>query len=58
VLGLLNGVWALASVIGPVAGGALADLAGRSAVYVLLAALSGVCALWLLPQRRLAIAAG
>ena len=51
VLGLLNGVWALANVIGPIAGGALADLAGRSAVYVLLAASSAAAAVWLLPKR-------
>ncbi len=38
VLGMLNGVWALANVIGPLAGGALAQLAGRSAVYLVLMA--------------------
>jgi predicted MFS family arabinose efflux permease len=58
VLGLLNGVWALANVVGPIAGGALADLAGRSSVYVLLAVLSAAAALWLLPQRRVTVAAG
>jgi predicted MFS family arabinose efflux permease len=53
VLGLLNGVWALANVIGPVAGGALADVAGRSSVYLVLVAGSALAAVWLLPRRRL-----
>ena len=58
VLGLLNGVWALSNVIGPIAGGALADLAGRSAVYLLLAALSAAAALWLLPRRGVVAVTG
>jgi predicted MFS family arabinose efflux permease len=56
VLGLLNGVWALSNVLGPVAGGALADVAGRSSVYVLLAVASAFTAAWAWPQRRLIIA--
>ena len=51
VLGLLNGVWAAANVIGPIAGGALAQLAGRSAVYLLLVAGCALAAAWLLPRR-------
>jgi MFS transporter, DHA1 family, tetracycline resistance protein len=51
VLGLLNGVWAAATVIGPIAGGALADAAGRSAVYLMLVAGSLLAAIWLLPRR-------
>jgi predicted MFS family arabinose efflux permease len=58
VLGLLNGVWAAANVIGPIAGGALADAAGRSAVYLMLVGASLVAALWLLPRRRAAAATG
>jgi predicted MFS family arabinose efflux permease len=52
VLGMLNGVWAAANVIGPIAGGALAQLAGRSAVYVVLMVLSVVAAFWLVPRRH------
>ena len=52
VLGMLNGVWAAANVIGPIAGGALAQLAGRSAVYLVLMAISAVAAFWLVPRRR------
>jgi predicted MFS family arabinose efflux permease len=51
VLGMLNGVWALANVIGPLAGGALAQLAGRSSVYLVLMVLSVVAAIWLVPRR-------
>ncbi len=58
VLGLLNGVWAASTVIGPIAGGALADAAGRSAVYLLLVAASLVAAAWLVPRRRAAAATG
>jgi predicted MFS family arabinose efflux permease len=54
VLGLLNGVWAAANVIGPIAGGALADVAGRSAVYLLLVAGCTLAAIWLLPRRSAA----
>jgi predicted MFS family arabinose efflux permease len=56
VLGLLNGVWAAANVIGPIAGGALADVAGRSAVYLLLVAGCALAAVWLYPRRRLVAA--
>jgi predicted MFS family arabinose efflux permease len=52
VLGMLNGVWALANVIGPIAGGALAELAGRSSVYLVLVAACAVAAVWLVPRRR------
>jgi predicted MFS family arabinose efflux permease len=52
VLGMLNGVWAAANVIGPIAGGALAQLAGRSSVYVVLTVASVVAALWLVPRGR------
>jgi len=45
-------------VIGPIAGGALADAAGRSAVYLLLVGASLVAAAWLLPRRRAAAATG
>jgi MFS family permease len=54
VLGMLNGVWAIANVVGPIAGGALAQLAGRSAVYLLLTALSVLAALWVVPRRPVA----
>lgn len=40
VFGVMNGAWALGNVIGPAAGGALAQAAGDSLPYVLLA---GVC---------------
>jgi predicted MFS family arabinose efflux permease len=56
VLGMLNGVWAASNVIGPIAGGALAQLAGRSSVYVVLTVASVVAALWLVPRRRAAAA--
>ena len=56
VLGMLNGVWALANVIGPIAGGALAELAGRSSVYLVLVAACAVAAAWLVPRRRTAAA--
>jgi predicted MFS family arabinose efflux permease len=49
---MLNGVWAAANVIGPIAGGALAQLAGRSSVYVVLTVASVIAALWLVPRRR------
>ena len=52
VLGMLNGVWAAANVVGPIAGGALAQLAGRSSVYLVLMAISAVAAFWLVPRRR------
>jgi predicted MFS family arabinose efflux permease len=52
VLGMLNGVWAASNVIGPIAGGALAQLAGRSSVYVVLTVASVVAALWLVPRGR------
>lgn len=52
VLGLLNGVWAIANVVGPIAGGALAELAGRSMVYLVLVVLCALSALWLLPRGR------
>ena len=52
VLGMLNGVWAAANVIGPIAGGALAQIAGRSAVYLVLMAISVAAAFWLVPRRR------
>jgi MFS family permease len=52
VLGMLNGVWAIANVVGPIAGGALAQVAGRSAVYLVLTGLSVLAALWLVPRRR------
>jgi MFS family permease len=58
VLGMLNGVWAAANVVGPIAGGAIAQLAGRSAVYLVLTALSVVAALWLVPRRRPVAATG
>jgi predicted MFS family arabinose efflux permease len=58
VLGLLNAVWAASTVIGPIAGGALADAAGRSAVYLSLVGASLVAAAWLLPRRRAATATG
>jgi predicted MFS family arabinose efflux permease len=58
VLGMLNGVWALANVIGPIAGGALAQLAGRSSVYLVLVAACAAAALWLVPWRRAAPATG
>ena len=58
VLGLLNGVWAAANVIGPIAGGALAEVAGRSAVYLLLVGASLVAAACLLPRRRAAPVTG
>jgi MFS family permease len=58
VLGMLNGVWAIANVVGPIAGGALAQLAGRSAVYLLLTGLSVLAALWLVPRRRPLAAVG
>jgi predicted MFS family arabinose efflux permease len=58
VLGLLNAVWAASTVIGPIAGGALADAAGRSAVYLLLVGASLVAAACLLPRRRAATATG
>lgn len=56
VLGMLNGVWAAANVIGPIAGGALAQIAGRSAVYLVLMVISIVAAFWLVPRRRTAAA--
>jgi MFS family permease len=56
VLGMLNGVWAAANVIGPIAGGALAQIAGRSAVYLVLMVISIVAAFWLVPRRRAATA--
>jgi MFS transporter, DHA1 family, multidrug resistance protein len=52
VLGMLNGVWAASNVIGPIAGGALAQLAGRSSVYVVLTVASVIAALWLVPRGR------
>jgi MFS family permease len=55
---MLNGVWAASNVIGPLAGGALAQLAGRSAVYIVLMVLSVVAALWLVPRRPRITAAG
>jgi MFS family permease len=58
VLGMLNGVWAAANVIGPLAGGALAQLAGRSTVYLVLTAFSVVAAIWLVPRRPGMPAAG
>jgi predicted MFS family arabinose efflux permease len=58
VLGMLNGVWAAANVIGPLAGGALAQLAGRSSVYLVLTALSVVAAIWLVPRRPTVSTAG
>ncbi|MEO9175154.1 MAG: MFS transporter [Gaiellales bacterium] len=58
VLGLLNGVWAAANVIGPIAGGALADVAGRSAVYLLLVAGCALAAVWLYPRRSVVAATG
>jgi predicted MFS family arabinose efflux permease len=58
VLGMLNGVWALANVIGPIAGGALAQVAGRSSVYLLLVAVCAAAALWLVPWQRAAAATG
>jgi predicted MFS family arabinose efflux permease len=58
VLGMLNGVWAAANVIGPLAGGALAQLAGRSSVYLVLTALSVVAAIWLVPRRPRVSTAG
>jgi MFS family permease len=56
VLGMLNGVWAASNVIGPIAGGALAQLAGRSSVYLVLTAASVLAALWLVPRGRAAAA--
>ena len=46
--GLLNGAWAVGAVIGPGAGGALADRAGDAVTFVLLA---GVCAATLAATR-------
>jgi predicted MFS family arabinose efflux permease len=57
VLGLLNGVWAISNVVGPIAGGALAELAGRSAVYLVLVVLCAMAAAWLVPRGRRAAAA-
>jgi predicted MFS family arabinose efflux permease len=56
VLGMLNGVWAASNVIGPIAGGALAQIAGRSSVYVVLTVASVIAALWLVPRGRAAAA--
>jgi len=56
VLGLLNAAWAAANVVGPIAGGALAQVAGRGSVYLVLVAVSAVAALWLVPRGRAATA--
>jgi MFS family permease len=39
VFGVMNGAWAVGNVIGPAAGGALAESAGDALSYLLLAAL-------------------
>jgi MFS family permease len=49
VFGVMNGAWAAGNVVGPAAGGALAQLAGDSLPYLLLAAL---CLLTLLGTAR------
>jgi MFS family permease len=53
VMGLLNGAWALTTVVGPLAAGALAQAIGERASYGLLQAIAvaAVVAVWLRARR-------
>jgi len=56
VFGVMNGAWAIGNVIGPAAGGALAESAGDALTYLLLAALClatlGVAVVYSQPRLR------
>jgi hypothetical protein len=51
VIGLLNGVWALAATTGPLVAGAVADVAGPSVAYAGAGTLALLCAAWLARAR-------
>jgi MFS family permease len=56
-MGALNSVWALASVVAPIAAGVLAEQDLAAAGYLAVVAFGGMC-LWVLRQRALAPSAG
>jgi len=48
---LLNVVWAASGIVGPSIGGSLSGSIGDTAVFLLLAAVSVVCAAWMWTRR-------
>jgi hypothetical protein len=51
VIGLLNTTWAAAATAGPLAAGAVADVAGTNAAYAGAVVIALACAAWLVRPR-------